>query len=192
MTKNEKKSPEILILKEELRKPVVIVGMMGSGKTRIGGRLATALGLDFVDTDRLIEDRAGRSINEIFAIDGEAKFRDVERKIIMELLQGGACIIATGGGMVMGDGVMDAIKERAISVWLRSDVVEILKRIKNAQDRPLLKGGDPEKALRDLAAKREPVYSRADITVDSAQSAPGDTVSAVIKELCGFLKGGNF
>lgn len=191
MTKDAQKS-KIETIREKLRNPLVIVGMMGSGKTRIGARLAEMLGMDFFDADRLVEERAGRSISEIFALDGEAKFREAERKVLLELLDKTSCVIATGGGAVMIPGVMDAVKRKSVSLWLKADVAEILERVGNSEGRPLLKGDNREAVLRELLSKREPVYARADITVDTKQGNVSGTAEAAINELYGFLKRGSF
>lgn len=178
-------------IRESLGRPVVLVGMMGSGKSRIGRKLAHSLGLDFYDTDKLVEARAGHSINEIFASYGEKKFRDAERSTIIALLDQKPCVIATGGGAVTGEGIPELFREKAVTIWLRADIQEILRRVKNTASRPLLQGTDPAEALENLRRQREPLYRRADITVETAQGSIDDTESRIIKGLYDFLKNSN-
>ncbi len=185
------KKPEIEACEKALKKPVVLVGLMGSGKTRVGTNLAHLLKLEFFDTDRLIEAKAGYTINEIFENDGEPKFREVERKTILDLLDKGPCIIAAGGGTIMNEGVPEALKQKAITIWLKTDINELAHRLRNAHNRPLLKSGDPKEILAALAKKREPFYAQADVTVKTAGMQPADTALQLIKALCGFLKPGN-
>jgi shikimate kinase len=187
---DEQHFPGLTGLRQSLKKPVVLVGMMGSGKTRLGRKLAMALDLEFYDTDHVIEEKAGYSINEIFQNDGEAKFRAVERKVIMDLIQYGPCVIASGGGTVTGEGVMDALKEKTISIWLNADSSQIIDRLKDAKDRPLLKSGDPGETLKKLMAARQPYYSQADIMLETDDAPLEDSLRRMIKALSGFLKEG--
>jgi shikimate kinase len=190
MTPTEYEKEMIETLRRTLTRPVMLVGLMGSGKTRLGRALAGVLQIEFYDTDRLIEQKAGASINEIFTEHGEQKFRDVERKTVLELLDKGACVIAGGGGAIMNEGVLEALKARAVTIWLKADIKDLLNRLRHAKDRPLLKGGDPEEILKKLAEKREPFYSQADIIFESGMAMP-EAVSCLIKGLYGFLKPGN-
>ena len=188
MTLNEKNIPEITALHAALKKPIVLIGLMGSGKSKLGRKLASILEIEFFDTDRVIEEKAGRPVSEIFAHDGEPKFRAVEKKTILELLDKGICVIASGGGAVTNEGVIEALKEKAITIWLKADPDELAKRLENAQDRPLLKGGKPEDVLKTLAEKRAPLYEQADLTIETNGLAPEQASAKLIKGLCAFLK----
>ena len=163
---------------EPLKVPrtVVLVGLMGAGKSCIGRRLAPRLNLDFVDADAEIERAAGCTIEEIFERHGEAAFRDGERRVIQRLLGQPVQVLATGGGSFMDPRTRAAIHERAISVWLRADLELLLKRTGRRNSRPLLKRGDPRAILSELIAERYPVYGEADIVVDSADGPPEVTV----------------
>ncbi len=163
---------------EPLKVPrtVVLVGLMGAGKSCIGRRLAPRLDLDFVDADAEIERAAGCTIEEIFERHGEAAFRDGERRVIQRLLGQPAQVLATGGGSFMDPRTRAEIHERAISVWLRADLELLLKRTGRRNSRPLLKRGDPRAILSELIAERYPVYGEADIVVDSADGPPEVTV----------------
>jgi shikimate kinase len=191
MTPDEQNIPELADLRTLLRRPVVLVGLMGSGKTRLGQKLAGMLDIEFHDADRAIEDRAGYSIAEIFQRDGEEKFRDVEKKTMLELLDKGICVIASGGGAVTNETVRAALKEKSVAVWLKADVKELAQRLRNAQDRPLLKNGNPQEILEVMERKRAPLYGQSDLAVDTAGLSPEQAISALIKGLYGFLKPGN-
>jgi shikimate kinase len=149
---------------------------MGAGKTCIGRRLAAQLDIDFVDADAEIEAAAGCSIEDIFERHGEAAFRDGERRVIARLLRGPVRVLATGGGSFMDPQTRKAIRERAVSVWLRADLELLLKRTSRRNNRPLLKRGNPREILEALIAERHPVYAEADVTVDSADGPPEVTV----------------
>ncbi|MCC7304638.1 MAG: shikimate kinase [Alphaproteobacteria bacterium] len=183
-------SSEVSSVKDLLDRPVVVIGMMGSGKSRVGRGLADKLGFDFYDSDKVIEEKAGATVSEIFEKYGEAKFRESERKAILELLEKGPCVIASGGGAVMNPGVMEAIRKKAVSVWLKTDVDRLAARLEKAGGRPLLKQGDPVQILTKLLEEREPVYSLADITIETGQDSFNKTMQDVLKGLCGFLKQG--
>lgn len=187
MTDHHTEIEEAAFIRTVLDRPVVLIGMMGSGKTRLGRKLASLIDVPFYDTDALIEERAGYSVADIFRLDGEEKFREVEKKIMMDLLEKPPCIIASGGGSVIADGVMESIKARTVSVWLKADVAMLLKRVEKNDDRPLLKGGDPEHILRQLLDKRQNFYAQADVTVETCEET-GRSLAAVIKALYGFLK----
>ena len=191
MTPPESTHQQISYIRSHLTRPVVLIGLMGSGKSRIGRKLAHTLELDFYDTDTLIEDKAGYSINEIFAQDGEAKFRSVERSTMIEVLGHGPCVVATGGGMVTNPGIPEILATQAITIWLRAEIADILKRLKNARNRPLLKTEDPEAVLLGLQTAREPLYRQAHITIESGQGAPEETESRLIRALYDFLKNSN-
>ena len=157
------------------RRSVVLVGMMGSGKSSIGRRLAARLGLPFVDADGEIEKAAGMTIAEIFANHGEPYFRAGEARVIARLLEGGPQVLATGGGAFMNPETRLGIRAKGISVWLRATLEVLSRRIKRRGDRPLLKGADPAKTLQRLIEERYPVYAEADITVES-RDVPHDTI----------------
>jgi shikimate kinase len=163
----------------KIPRPIVFVGLMGAGKSCIGRRLASQLALDFVDADAEIEKAAGCSIEEIFERHGESAFRDGERRVIARLLDNPARVLATGGGAFMDPRTRAAIRERAISVWLRADLELLLKRTGRRNNRPLLKRGDPREILGRLIAERYPVYSQADVIVDSVDGPPEVTVERV-------------
>ncbi len=174
-------------IRKSLNKPVVLTGMMGSGKTRLGRKLAEALGVDFFDTDSLVEERAGYSVADIFRKDGEDKFREVEKRVILDTLKKGVCIVASGGGAVVSDGVMEDLKRQSVSIWLKTDIALLVKRLEKNDDRPLLKNGDPEEILRQLLEKRQRFYEQADITVETCEET-GRSIAAVTKALYEFLK----
>jgi shikimate kinase len=166
-----------------LRKPLVLVGMMGAGKSAIGRRVADRLGLDFADADTEIEAAAGCSIPDIFELHGEEGFRKGERRVILRLLEGPVRVVATGGGAFMNRETRAAIKERAISVWLRADFETLWRRVSRRGNRPMLKTDNPRETLRALIEERSPVYSEADLAVDSTDGPRSATVDRVIAAL---------
>ena len=158
------------------RRSLVLVGMMGAGKSTIGRRLALRLGLRFLDADVEIEvAHAGMTIPEIFATHGEPYFRDGEARVIARLLEGGPAVIATGGGAFMREETRNRIREKAISLWLKADVDVIMKRVKRRADRPLLQTEDPVATVSRLLEAREPVYRTADLTIAS-RDVPHDRI----------------
>jgi shikimate kinase len=171
---------------------IVLVGLMGAGKSSVGRRLAEKLGLPFVDADHEIEAAAGQSIAEIFADHGEAYFRDGERKVIARLLGSGAQVLATGGGAFINDETRQRIREGGVSVWLKADLPLLMKRVLKRSDRPLLKSEDPEAVMRRLMEQRYPVYAGADVTVDSRDVQHGQMVNDVIKALAKWDGWGRF
>ena len=162
---------------------VVLVGLMGAGKTKIGRRLAFRLGLPFFDSDQEIEAAAGETIDEIFANRGEQVFRDGERRVIARLLSKPAHVLATGGGAFMDPATRMIIARRGVSVWLRADLDVLVQRVSRRADRPLLKAGDPRGILADLIERRYPIYAEAELTVDSGDGSPETTVNRVITAL---------
>jgi len=162
---------------------IVLVGLMGAGKTTVGRRLAEKLSLAFIDADHEIELAAGQTIPEIFAQHGEAYFRDGERKVIARLLENGAQVLATGGGAFMNAETRTTIKRNAISIWLRADFDLLMRRVRRRSNRPLLQNDDPEAVMRKLIAERYPVYAEADITVDSRDVAHTSIVNSIIRSL---------
>ena len=164
-------------------KTIVLVGLMGAGKSSIGRRLAQRLGLPFVDADKEIEAAAGCTIEDIFERLGEAAFRDGERRVILRLLDDPVHVLSTGGGAFMDPKIRARIREVGISVWLYADLELLLKRVARRNNRPLLKNGNPREILSRLIDERYPVYAEADIRVDSADGPPEQTVQKVLEEL---------
>jgi shikimate kinase len=146
---------------------IVLIGLMGAGKTAVGRRLASRLELPFVDADSEIETAAGSTISEIFAEHGEAYFRQGERKVIARLLDSGPQVLATGGGSYMDPGTRANIKSQGVSVWLKADLKVLLKRVGRRDNRPLLAAGDSAQVMKQLISKRYPIYAEADVTVES-------------------------
>ena len=164
-------------------RPVVLVGMMGVGKTSIGKRLAANLGLDFVDADEEIERAAGMSIAEIFEKFGEPYFRDGERRVIARLIDGTPKIIATGGGAFINDETRAVILERALSIWLDADIKILAERVSRRNNRPLLVGRDPVEVLTELGNIRGPIYAAANIHVRSDTSPHARTIDIILEAL---------
>lgn len=167
--------------------PIVLVGLMGAGKTCIGSRLAGRLGLPFVDADAEIEEAAGCSIADIFEIYGEAAFRDGERRVIARLLDGPVQVIATGGGAFIDPETRARVREHGISIWLRADIDLLLSRTARRGHRPLLNKGDRRATMERLIAERYPIYAEADIVVDSGRESPEATVERTLAALAAFL-----
>lgn len=169
--------------KLESGKSIVLVGLMGAGKSSVGTRLAKRLGLPFQDADAEIVKAAGCSIEDIFTVYGEFAFRDGERRVIARLLGEEPQVLATGGGAFIDLMTRQAIKERAISVWLRANIDVLVERTGRRDDRPLLKKGDPRQILENLMAERYPVYAEADIIVDTGEESPDFTVDQIVVSL---------
>ena len=163
-------------------KSIVMVGLMGCGKSAVGRRLAARLGLPFVDADEEIEKAAGQSIEDMFAEHGEPYFREGERKVLARLMRSGPQVLATGGGAFMNAETRAAIAERGISVWLKAELPLLVRRVSKRNNRPLLKGSDPLTVMQNLMDVRYPVYAQADITVES-RDVPHDVIVAEIIEL---------
>ena len=163
---------------------IVLVGMMGAGKSSIGRRLAGRLNIPFVDADAEIEKAAGMSINDIFSAHGEPYFRAGEARVILRLLEGGPQVLATGGGAFMNDDTRAAIHAKGVSVWLRATFEVLSRRTKRRSDRPLLKSDDPQATLRRLIDERYPIYAKADLTVES-RDVPHD---AIVDEIVAGLR----
>jgi shikimate kinase len=162
---------------------IVLVGLMGAGKTKIGRRLATRLGLPFFDSDEEIETAAGETIEEIFTNRGEAVFRDGERRVIARLLGGPVHVLATGGGAFMDPATRRIIAARGVSVWLRAELDVLFARVSRRSNRPQRKTPDPRAVLAELIERRYPIYGEADITVDSGDGPPDATATRVIAVL---------
>jgi len=173
---------------------IVLVGMMGAGKSTIGRRLAARLRLPFTDADTEIEAAAGMSIADIFETHGEAHFRDGEARVIARLLENGPIVLATGGGAFMREETRTRIRAKAISIWLRADIDVIMRRVRRRADRPLLQTADPEATVNRLLGEREPVYQNADLTI-SSRDVPHDRIveeciEALRARLCGSVGDG--
>jgi len=166
---------------------IVLVGLMGAGKSSIGRRLAHRLGLPFVDADTEIEKAADLTIPEIFDKHGEAYFRSGEVRVVARILDAGPQVLATGGGAYMNAGTRDRIRERGISIWLKADLDVLMKRVKRRGDRPLLKADDPQAVLKRLMDERYPVYAEAALTVLSREATHEDVVEDVIRALAAHL-----
>ena len=182
-------SPEAEILAILDKRLIVLVGMMGAGKSTIGRRLAARLNLPFVDADTEIEAAAGMTIPEIFEVHGEQHFRDGEARVIARLLDSGPGVLATGGGSFMREETRRRIGDKAVSIWLKADTDVIMKRVKRRTDRPLLQTADPVATVNRLLAEREPVYGKADLTIAS-RDVPHDRIvdevmAALHDRLCG-------
>ncbi|MGE0154445.1 MAG: shikimate kinase [Reyranellaceae bacterium] len=166
---------------------IVLVGLMGAGKSAIGRRLAQRLHLPFVDADQEIERAAGCTIDEFFARHGEAAFREGERRVMARLLDQPVHVLATGGGAFIDETTRTLVRNRGISVWLRAELPLLLERVQRRSNRPLLKQGDPRQVLEQLMQKRYPVYAEADVTVDSRDNPAEHTTQDVIEALQRFL-----
>jgi shikimate kinase len=164
-------------------KTIVLVGLMGAGKSSVGRRLAAALGLPFKDADTEIEKASNLSVSDFFEKHGEAAFRDGERKVISRLLEGSRHVLATGGGAYMDDETRALIHEKGCSIWLKADLDTLVKRCMKRNTRPLLKTGDPKQILGDLIEKRYPIYAEANITVQSAEGPHEAVVDNIIAAL---------
>ena len=171
----------------ELPRSLVLVGLMGAGKSAIGRRLASRLGLPFADVDLEIERAAGLTIEDIFETYGEPAFRDVERRVIARLLGEPPHVISTGGGAFMDLDTRQIIAERGISLWLRADLDLLVARTGRRNNRPLLKQGNRRDILAKLMDQRYPVYAKADITIDSRDGPVESTVEAALSAVSDFL-----
>jgi shikimate kinase len=166
---------------------IVLVGMMAAGKTSVGRLLAQRLDIPFVDADQEIETAASMTVPEIFALHGEAYFRDGERRVIARILRDGPKVLATGGGAYMNAETRALIAERGVSVWLKADLETILRRAKRRNNRPLLQTSDPEGTVRNLMDVRYPVYSASDVTIVSKDGPHEATADDVMRALAHYL-----
>ncbi|SHG28324.1 shikimate kinase [Bradyrhizobium erythrophlei] len=183
-------TPEAEIMAALGTRSIVLVGMMGAGKSTIGRRLSVRLRLPFLDADNEIElAHAGMTIPEIFAAYGEPYFRDGEARVIARLLDSGPAVLATGGGAFMREETRNRIRDKAVSIWLKADADTIMKRVKRRADRPLLQTADPAGTVGRLIEEREPVYQRADITIWSRdvphEKIVDECIEALHTRLCG-------
>ena len=165
------------------QRSLVLVGMMGAGKSSVGKKLATRLVLPFVDADAEIEAAAGMTISEILEVRGEPEFRSGEARVIARLLEAGPQVLATGGGAYMNDETRRLIGEKGLSFWLKADFDVLMRRIRRRTDRPLLRTPDPEATLKQLIEDRYPVYALADLTVESRDVSHEVIVDEVIEAL---------
>ena len=170
-------------LVQRLDRPIVLVGLMGVGKSTVGRRLARTLGLPFVDSDTAIEDAAGYSAAEVFERFGEEDFRDGERRLVARLVDGEVRVIATGGGVFVDPRTRELLNTRAITVWLDAPIDILADRTSRRDTRPLLRNGDPKGTLERLAREREPSYASAHIHVKSGDGAHRDVVESIVKAL---------
>lgn len=178
---NTYSSAEIEALGRRIDRAIVLVGMMGVGKSSVGKKLSALLHLPFIDADDEIEKAAQMSIPDIFATYGEAYFRDGERRVIARLMDGERKVIATGGGAFVNDETRALILDKAVTVWLDSDVETLLERVGRRDNRPLLKQGDPRETLTRLRQERQPFYEQAPIHVLSTNSPHSRTISKILK-----------
>jgi shikimate kinase len=179
--------PEAAVVDALGRRSVVLVGMMGAGKSSIGRRLALRLGIPFVDADAEIEKAAQMTISDIFAVRGEAEFRAGEARVIARLLEGGPQVLATGGGAFMHPDTRGLVAGKGIAVWLKAEFEVLMKRIRRRHDRPLLKTDDPAATLRKLIDERYPVYGLADLTVESRDVPHEKIVEEIVGAIAGRL-----
>ncbi len=166
-----------------VERTIVLVGLMGAGKSSVGRLLARRLKVSFVDADDEIEKAAGCSVEDIFEAHGETAFRDGELRVIARLLDGPVHVLATGGGAFMEPRTRDKIHEKAVSVWLRAELELLFERTARRKDRPLLKRGEPHAVLARLMAERYPIYAEADVIVDSGDGPREDVVREIIRRL---------
>lgn len=162
---------------------IVLVGLMGAGKSTIGRRLAARLRMPFVDADDEIERAAGMRVAEIFERFGESGFRDGERRVIARIIAGPPCVLATGGGAFINDATRALILEQATAIWLDADIDTLVARVARRDTRPLLIGKDARTVLTDLAALRNPIYAEAPLRVTSARTPHDDTIAAIMEAL---------
>ncbi len=164
----------------DLKKTVVLVGMMGSGKTAVGGALARLLGVEFRDSDAEIVLAANMTIPEIFTRDGEKFFRQRESEVLQRLLEGPACVLSTGGGAFLAEQNRRLISARGVAVWLKADLDLLWSRVRHKDTRPLLRTPDPHETLRRLCREREPAYAQADLCVEAAPSYSIEDMAAAV------------
>lgn len=162
---------------------IALVGMMGAGKSTIGRKLAESLGMAFIDSDEEIEKAAGLSVQEIFERHGEPEFRRGERRVIERLLGGAPIVLATGGGAYMDAETRALMKARAVTVWLKTDLDVLWRRVSRRETRPLLKRDNPRQVLADLDAARAPIYALADIVVTTGEGPTAEAVEAIREAL---------
>ena len=167
----------------QLKRPVVLVGLMGAGKTTVGRRLASQLEVDFIDSDNEIAEAAGCSISDIFDIYGEDVFRDLEKRVMTRLLNKKACIIATGGGAFIQPHIREQILDKATAVWLNATLDVLIERVSRRDTRPLLKTGDKKVIMQRLLEERYPIYQQAHLHIDSNEASHEVVVDAILEGL---------
>ena len=170
----------ITALHRPLPRTLVLVGLMGAGKTAVGKRVAARLGLDFIDADQAIEEAAGCSIPDIFERYGEPAFRDLERRVIARLMLEPVQVLSTGGGAFMDPQTRAVVAEHGLSLWLKAELEVLAARTAKRHNRPLLRQGDPKAVLAGLIERRHPVYALADLTVESRDGPVEETVERVL------------
>jgi shikimate kinase len=174
-----------------LHRTLVLVGLMGVGKSAVGKRVALRLGLPFVDADQAIEAAAGCSVPDIFEHYGEAEFRDLERRVIARLLSDPPHVLSTGGGAFIDPATRALVRERALSLWLRADLDVLVARTARRQNRPLLKTGEPRAVLAALMQARDPIYAEADLSVESGDFPIDHTVEQVVAAIARHVSAAN-
>lgn len=170
------------------QRPVVLVGLMGAGKSTIGKKMAALLNLPFYDLDTEIENASRMTVTELFASYGEPEFRDLERRVMQRLLEGGPMILATGGGAFMNEQTRESIAQAGISVWLNAELDVLMERVLRRQDRPLLKNADPRGVMQKLMTERYPVYATADLNIMSRDEKREVIAQEVISLLLDYLR----
>ncbi|MCC0080765.1 MAG: shikimate kinase [Rhodobacter sp.] len=170
------------VMAATLKKTVVMVGMMGAGKSAVGKALAAELGVPFLDSDAEIERAANATIAEIFARDGEAFFRDKEAQVIARLLDGSPCVLSVGGGAFLRADTRERISRDGASVWLKADLETLWQRVRRKDSRPLLRTPDPRRTLAELMQAREPAYAQADLTVQTTADYAIETTAQKVVE----------
>lgn len=180
---DDARDDDIVRVAARIDRPVVLVGLMGAGKSTVGRRLAAMLGREFIDADEAIEEAAQRSVAEIFDEFGEAYFRDGERRVIARLIDENSGVIATGGGAFVDDETRAVILKRSVAVWIDVDIDTLVERTSRRNTRPLLRDGDPKTILTDLLEKREQFYAQAQIRVKSENGPHTDTARAIIEAI---------
>lgn len=183
----EMTATQIAALAHRIDRPVVLVGLMGVGKSTVGQRLAALLGKDFVDSDAAIEVAAQRSVGEIFEAFGEAYFRDGERRVIARLIEEEHGVIATGGGAFVQQDTRALILQRGIAVWLDCDIDTLVARTGRRDTRPLLRGGDPREILARLHAERAPAYAEAPIRIETGDLPHHQTALKIVEAIARWL-----
>ena len=166
-----------------LSNTVAFIGLMGAGKTTLGRQFAKTICADFVDSDEEIVQRAGISIPEIFELSGEEKFRNIENRVIADILRRSPVILSTGGGTFISDEIREMLNNTSVTIWLRTKPETLLARMENFHNRPLLANGDPLLTLAGLYKKREPFYKKAHIVIDTDNLSTTQSLNIIIKEL---------
>ena len=170
-----------------LKRPIVLVGLMGAGKSKIGRQISIDFDIEFIDTDTEIENIAGMSIAAIFDLYGEEKFREIEAREISKLLKGKPAVISTGGGAYMQEKTRAIINQSGLSIWLKANPETLAERISNTDSRPLLRGKDPVKVLQQLAKERYPLYQEAELVIDTDGLSLAKAIEKVKKTITSYI-----